>query len=46
VISEDLDELVRISDRISVIYEGRITGTFPAHGVDEEQIGLLMAGRG
>jgi general nucleoside transport system ATP-binding protein len=46
VISEDLDELVRVSDRISVIYEGRITGTFPAHGADEEQIGLLMAGRG
>jgi ABC-type uncharacterized transport system ATPase subunit len=46
VISEDLDELVRISDRIAVVYEGRITGTFPAHRADEEQIGLLMAGRG
>ncbi len=45
VISEDLDELVRISDRIAVIYEGRIMGSFPAHAVDEEQLGLLMAGR-
>jgi ABC-type uncharacterized transport system ATPase subunit len=46
LISEEIDELVRLSDRIAVIYEGRITGTFPAHRVDEEQIGLLMAGRG
>ena len=45
VISEDLDELVRISDRVAVIYEGRIMGTFSAHEVDEEKIGLLMAGR-
>src|SRR6266511_4254392 len=45
VISEDLDELVRISDRVAVIYEGRIMGTFSAHEVDEEEIGLLMAGR-
>jgi simple sugar transport system ATP-binding protein len=45
VISEDLDELVRISDRVAVIYEGRIMETFSAHEVDEEEIGLLMAGR-
>jgi simple sugar transport system ATP-binding protein len=46
VISEELDELLVLSDRIAVIYEGRITGTFPAHRADEEQLGLLMAGRG
>ncbi|MGH3109821.1 MAG: ABC transporter ATP-binding protein [Gaiellaceae bacterium] len=46
VISEELDELIVLSDRIAVIYEGRITGTFPAHRADEEEIGLLMAGRG
>jgi simple sugar transport system ATP-binding protein len=45
VISEDLDELIRIADRIAVMFEGRITGTFPAHEADEAQIGLLMAGR-
>jgi ABC-type uncharacterized transport system ATPase subunit len=45
VISEELDELVLLSDRIAVIYNGRITGTFPAHRADEEEIGLLMAGR-
>jgi ABC-type uncharacterized transport system ATPase subunit len=46
VISEELDELLELSDRIAVIYEGRIMGTFPAHRADEEEIGLLMAGRG
>ena len=46
VISEDLDELLQLSDRVAVIYEGRITGIFPAHRADEEEIGLLMAGRG
>ena len=45
VISEDLDELVRIADRVAVIYEGRIMGTFPAGEADQEEIGLLMAGR-
>ena len=45
VISEDLDELVRIADRVAVIYEGRIMGTFPAGKADQEEIGLLMAGR-
>jgi general nucleoside transport system ATP-binding protein len=45
VISEDLDELIRISDRIAVMYEGRIMGSFAAHAADEEQLGLLMAGR-
>jgi simple sugar transport system ATP-binding protein len=45
VISEELDELLALSDRIAVIYEGRITGSFPAHRADEEEIGLLMAGR-
>jgi ABC-type uncharacterized transport system ATPase subunit len=45
VISEEIDELIRLSDRIAVIYEGTIMGTFPSHRADEEKIGLLMAGR-
>jgi simple sugar transport system ATP-binding protein len=44
LISEDLDELLALSDRVAVIYSGRILGTFPASGADEERIGLLMAG--
>jgi simple sugar transport system ATP-binding protein len=45
LISEDLDELLTLSDRIAVMYEGRIMDTFPAGEADEERIGLLMAGR-
>lgn len=43
LISEDLDELLALSDRISVLYDGRVTGTLPARGADPERIGLLMA---
>jgi ABC-type uncharacterized transport system ATPase subunit len=33
-----------MSDRIVVLYEGRIVGEFPRTGVDRERIGLLMGG--
>lgn len=44
LISEDLDELLTLSDRIVVMYEGRIVGEVPAEGADINHIGLLMAG--
>lgn len=44
LISEDLDEVMALSDRILVLYEGRIVGALDARGADREQIGLLMAG--
>ncbi len=44
LISEDLDEVMQISDRIAVIYEGQIVAIVPAVGADREHIGLLMAG--
>ena len=44
LIGEDLDELLALSDRVAVIYEGRIVGEIPARGADPERIGLLMAG--
>lgn len=44
MISEDLDEIFNVSDRIAVIYNGRIMGVFNAHDVDKEKIGLYMAG--
>lgn len=44
LISEDLDELLAISDRIAVIYEGEIMGIVPTEGADIEAIGLMMAG--
>jgi len=44
LISEDLDELLALSDRIAVIYEGQIMGMMPVEGADMEKIGLMMAG--
>jgi simple sugar transport system ATP-binding protein len=44
LISEDLDELMTLSDRIAVMYEGRIVGEVDAATADIEQVGLLMAG--
>ncbi|HLZ26664.1 MAG TPA: ABC transporter ATP-binding protein [Chloroflexota bacterium] len=46
LISEDLDEVLQLSDRIAVIYEGEIVGSMPAGGANREQIGLMMAGAG
>ena len=46
LISEDLDELLALSDRIAVLFEGRVTGMLTARGADPAQIGLLMAGAG
>ncbi|MEJ5185272.1 MAG: ATP-binding cassette domain-containing protein, partial [Rectinemataceae bacterium] len=42
--SEDLEELLQVSDRIAVLFEGRIMDVFPAEGADMEHIGMLMAG--
>ena len=44
LISEDLDEILMISDRIGVIYGGRITGIVNAKDADVHKIGLLMTG--
>ena len=44
LISEDLDELLSLSDRLAVMYEGRIVGEMPAEGADIRRIGLMMAG--
>jgi simple sugar transport system ATP-binding protein len=44
VISEELDELFEISDRIMVIAKGRMRAPVPARSVSREQIGLWMSG--
>jgi ABC-type uncharacterized transport system ATPase subunit len=44
LISEDLDEILALSDRIAVMYEGAILGEFDTSEADVEEIGLLMAG--
>jgi len=44
LISEDLEELFALCDRIAVMYEGRIMDTLPAAGATVRSVGLLMAG--
>ena len=44
LISEDLDELLMMSDRIAVMYEGEIVGEVALEKADLERIGLLMGG--
>jgi simple sugar transport system ATP-binding protein len=44
LISEDLDEILALADRVDVMYEGRIVGSFPADTADIGTIGLLMTG--
>ena len=44
LISEDLDEILALADRIVVIYEGRLTGEFDPGTATVEEIGLAMAG--
>ena len=46
LISEDLDEIRALSDRIAVIYEGRIVGIVERGQASRDQIGLMMAGVG
>jgi simple sugar transport system ATP-binding protein len=44
LISEDLDEILALSDRIAVIFEGQIMGVVDRADATPEMIGLLMAG--
>ncbi len=44
VISEDLEELFHLSDRIAVMFEGQIMDTLPVEKTTVSQIGMLMAG--
>ena len=44
LIAEDLDEVLKLSDRILVIYNGSIVGEVSRDKADREQIGLYMTG--
>jgi simple sugar transport system ATP-binding protein len=44
LLSEDLDEILTLADRIAVVYEGQIVGETPRARASVEEIGLLMAG--
>jgi simple sugar transport system ATP-binding protein len=44
LISEDLDEILALADRIAVIFEGRIEGVLDAETATRTEVGLLMTG--
>ena len=44
LVSAELDEILALSDRIAVMYEGRIMDILPAEQANKEKLGLLMAG--
>jgi simple sugar transport system ATP-binding protein len=46
LISEDLDELLSLADRIAVIYRGQLSPPMPRGDVNIRQLGLMMAGHG
>jgi simple sugar transport system ATP-binding protein len=46
LVSPELDEVMGLSDRIAVMYEGQIVDILPADQVTREGLGLLMAGMG
>jgi simple sugar transport system ATP-binding protein len=46
LISEELDEILALSDRVDVMYEGEVVGSFAATEADLNRIGLLMTGGG
>jgi len=43
-ISQDLDELMEISDSFAALNEGRLSAPRPAEGLTVEEIGLMMGG--
>jgi simple sugar transport system ATP-binding protein len=44
LISAELDEIMSLSDRIAVEYQGQIMDIIDAGKADKESLGLLMAG--
>ncbi len=46
LVSEDLDELMALCDRLVVLYEGRIVGAMSVADADVNELSMLMAGRG
>ncbi|MEM1077322.1 MAG: ABC transporter ATP-binding protein [Pseudomonadota bacterium] len=44
LVSVELEEILALSDRVAVMFDGQIMGERPAHATDEKELGLLMAG--
>ncbi len=46
LVSADFDEVLKLSDRIVVMFEGRVMGVYPGKDAPVEKISLAMAGKG
>jgi ABC-type uncharacterized transport system ATPase subunit len=44
LVSEDLDEVIEVSDRVAVMCEGRFTGLLEGEQIGREVVGRLMVG--
>jgi len=44
LVSEDLEEILSLSDQVAVLYHGELKGPFPVESVTHESLGLLMTG--
>ena len=44
LVSPELDEIMKLSDRIAVMYRGKIITVLDANNVTKEEVGLWMAG--
>ena len=44
LVSSELDEVLSLSDRVAVIYRGRIVGVLEGNAIERDKIGLMMAG--
>jgi simple sugar transport system ATP-binding protein len=45
LVSEELEEVLQIADRVAVFFAGRVMGVFPSSDADSEKIGMLMGGQ-
>ena len=43
LVSVELDEIMSLSDRILVMFDGRVVGEVPVDRADEKTLGLMMA---
>lgn len=44
LVSDDLDEVLQLSDRVIVMYEGEVMGEQAGNSIDREELGLWMSG--
>ena len=43
LVSAELDEVLELSDRIGIIYRGKLVAIIDAEGAEKDRVGLIMA---